>query len=283
MFGKLIIVFICFINAIPLLAETGNVQREDNPDISKILFEHVLNSHELHLFPGIPAIDLPFGITVHLLMLWLAVALTALVFLLCFRKRSLKIHGPAVALEALVIFVRDDIVYPIMGEKRGEKWLPFFATLFIFVVVSNCLGLIPAFRTATGNINVTAAMAAVIFVLMFISGMKNLGCRQFFSNMYPADTPWPIAMFIAFLELTGTLIKSLILSLRLFANMLAGHLAILSFLVLIFIIGPAVSLISVSFAVFTYSLEVIMALIQAFVFTLLSCIFITMASSSHAD
>ena len=283
MFKKAIIAFVCLINTVPIFAETTHAEHGAELDVSKVLFEHVLNSHELHLLPGMAPIELPFGITVHLLMLWLTVALIAVMFLCAFRKRTPKVHGPAVALEALVLFVRDDIVYPIMGKKRGEKWLPFFATLFIFVVVANCLGLIPAFKTATGNINVTLGLAIIVFVLMFISGFKRLGALHFFSNMYPADTPWPIALFIAFLELTGTLIKSMILSLRLFANMLAGHLAILSFLVLIFIIGPVVSLVSVSFAVFTYSLEVIVAFIQAFVFTLLSCIFITMASSSHAD
>jgi len=254
MFGKAIIAFVCLMNTFPVFAETTHAENGGELDVSKILFEHVLNSRELHLFPGAPVIELPFGITVHLLMLWLAVALIGILFLRSFRKRTPKAHGIAVALEALVLFVRNDIVYPIMGEKRGEKWLPFFVTLFIFIAVVNCLGLIPAFKSATGNINVTSAMAILIFALMFIAGFKNLGCLHFFSNMYPADTPRPIALFVAVLEVAGTLIKSMILSLRLFANMFAGHLAILSFLVLIFIIGPLVSFVSVPFAVFTYTL-----------------------------
>jgi len=252
-------------------------------DISKILFEHVLNSNELTLIPGLPAITLPCGITVHLLMVWLSVLLISFLFVRAFRTRTTKPRGIAVVLEALVIFVRDDIVYPVMGEKRGAKWLPFFLTLFVFLLAMNCLGLIPAFKSATGNINVTGAMALMILFLMFFIGIKELGIKLFFANMYPSDTPWAIALFVAFLEIAGTLIKSMVLSLRLFANMFAGHLAILSFLVLIFVIGPLSSLISLPFAVFTYSLEVIVALIQAFVFTLLSCVFITMLSSSHSD
>ena len=283
MFRKVIIAIFCLLNFFSVYAATSHTEESSELDVAAILFEHVLDSHELHLFPGVPAIELPLGITVHLLMLWLAVALIAVMFLIFFRKRTPKVHGFAVFLEALVFFVRDDIVYPTMGEKKGEKWLPFYVTLFIFIVVLNCLGLIPAFKSATGNINVTLAMAILIFALMFITGFKNLGCLHFFSNMYPANTPWPIALFVAFLELSGTLIKSLILSLRLFANMFAGHLAILSFLILIFIIGPVSAIISVPFAVFTYSLEIIVALLQAFVFTLLSCIFITMVNSSHSD
>jgi F-type H+-transporting ATPase subunit a len=253
------------------------------PDISEILFQHIQNSSELELIPGGAPIMLPFGITVHLLMIWLAVVLVAGLFYLNFRKRNLKVRGFAVVLEALVLFVRDDIVYPVMGEKRGRFWLPFFVTLFMFILVVNLLGLIPAFKSATGNINVTSALALMILALIIIIGIKNLGIKLFFKNMYPEGTPKAIGLFVTALEILGTFIKSMVLSLRLFANMFAGHLAILSFLVLIFILGPASAFIAVPFTVFTYSLEVLVALIQALVFTLLSCIFIVLASSSHAE
>jgi F-type H+-transporting ATPase subunit a len=264
-------------------AESGGADAGGDLDISKILFHHVLNNNELELIPGMPPIILPFGITVHLLMIWLAVALIAVLFYLNFRKRNLKIRGFAVVLESLVLFVRDDIVYPVMGEKRGKVWLPFFVTLFLFILVVNMLGLIPAFKSATGNINVTTALALMILALIIIIGIKNLGVKLFFANMYPDGTPKAIGLFVTFLEVFGTFIKAMVLSLRLFANMFAGHLAILSFLVLIFILGPVSSLIAVPFTVFTYSLEVLVALIQALVFTLLSCIFIVLASSSHSD
>jgi F-type H+-transporting ATPase subunit a len=168
-----------------------------------------------------------------------------------------------------------------MGERRGEKWLPFFSTLFLFIVTINLLGLIPAFKTATGNINVTTALSVIIFALIFIVGFRNLGVAGFFKNMYPEGTPLPIGGFILFLETVGIFIKSMVLSLRIFANMFAGHLAILSFLVLIFVLSTWAVVIAVPFALFTYLLEILIALIQAFVFTLLSCIFINMASSSH--
>ena len=254
---------------------------EEGHDISEVLFHHVLNSNTLSLFPGVPDIPLPFGITVHLLMLILASFILIFLFVPSFRKPVLKVKGLRSALEALVLFVRDDIVYPVMGEERGEKWLPFFSTLFMFILMLNLLGLIPAFKSATGNINITTALASMIMVLIFVIGLKNLGPIGFFKNMYPEGSPAAIGIFVLLLELVSTFIKSMVLSLRIFANMFAGHLAILSFLVLIFILSPFFAGISLPFSLFIYILEVLVAVIQALVFTLLSCIFITMASSSH--
>ena len=114
-------------------------------------------------------------------------------------------------------------------------------------------------------------------------GIKNLGLPGFFRNFFPEGTNVPVGLFVAFLEFLGLITKSLVLSLRLFANMLAGHLAILSFLVLMFVISPLFGVVALPFAVFTYTLEVLVALIQAFVFTLLSCIFITMASTPEGE
>ena len=253
----------------------------ENVDVSEVLFKHILNGDALDLFPMVPEIHLPFGITMHCFMLILSVSLILALFIPVFRRPSARVAGIAVALESVVLFVRDDIVYPVMGEKRGEIWLPFMATLFIFILTVNFLGLIPAFKTATGNINVTTALAAVIMALIFIIGFKHLGLVGFFKNMWPEDTPWPIGLFILVLETIGLFIKSMVLSLRLFANMFAGHLAILSFLALIFTLSAWFAFVAVPFAVFTYLLEVLIALIQAFVFTLLSCIFIDMASSAH--
>jgi len=168
-----------------------------------------------------------------------------------------------------------------MGKKRGDKWLPFFSTLFIFIIVINYIGLIPAFKTATGNITVTTALAIMILVIMFVAGFINLGMKKFVKNFYPQGTPIPIGLFVAFLEFIGLFIRTMVLSLRLFANMFAGHLAILSFLLIMFVLNPAFGFISVPFAVFISALEVLVALIQAMVFTLLSCIFISMSSSTH--
>ena len=107
---KAIIVFFSLISSFPVYAATSHAENSSELDVSAILFEHVLNSHEIVLIPGLPAITLPFGITIHLLMLWISVLLIAVLFRLSFRKRTTKVHGIAVVLEALVFFVRDDII-----------------------------------------------------------------------------------------------------------------------------------------------------------------------------
>ncbi len=250
-------------------------------DISEVLFKHVANGDALDLFPMVPEIPLPFGMTVHCFMLFLSTALILLLFVPVFKRPSCRVSGLAVALESVVLFVRNDIVYPVMGEKRGEVWLPFMATLFIFILTMNFVGLVPAFKTATGNINVTSALAVLVMLLIFVVGFKNLGFVRFFKNMWPDDTPLLVGVFILVLEVVGLFIKSMVLSLRLFANMFAGHLAILAFIAMIFTLSAWFAFVSVPFAVFTYLLEVLIALIQAFVFTLLSCLFIDMASTAH--
>ena len=250
-------------------------------DVAATLFGHVLDGNYLAVFPYVPPIPMPFGLTVHFMMVLLTLVLILTAFVVAARRPSLKPKKLAIALEMVILFVRDDIVYPIMGAKRGEKWLPFFFSLFIFILVMNIIGLIPALKTATGNLSVTSALALMILVMIFVVGIIRLGLGKFFINFYPAGSPVPIGLFVALLEFFGTFIKGLVLSLRLFANMMAGHMAILAFLTLMFVLSPAFGLVSVPFAVFIYALEVLVGLIQALVFCLLSCIFITLASSSH--
>ncbi|RKX92689.1 MAG: ATP synthase F0 subunit A [Spirochaetes bacterium] len=269
--------FLLFSGGTSLFAESGDV------DISGTLFHHILNGRSVDLFPGVPAVTLPLGISVHQAMLFVSVVLILLLFLRAARNKSMKPKGVRSIAEIMILFVRDDIVYPVMGKERGEKWLSFFISLFVFLLTVNLIGLIPAFKTATGNINVTTAMAVIVFFLTFAVGFKELGVPGFFKNMYPEGVAFPIGIFVVLLEFIGLFTKSIVLSLRLFANMFAGHLAILSFLVLIFVISPFFSLVSVPFAVFTYVLEVLVALLQAFVFTLLSCIFISMASTPEGE
>lgn len=240
-----------------------------SPDVSTILTEHILDSKT------------PLGVGVHALMVLLALVLISAAFLWAFRKPTLKPKGLTLALEWLVVFLRDDLVYPVMGARRGRPWLPFFTGLFVFILTLNLLGLIPLFKTATGNLAVTSALALIVLVLIFAVGFSKLGPFGFFTNLYPEGSPLAIGLFVAFLEFVGLLTKSVVLSLRLFANMFAGHLAILSFLVLMVIVHPAFMAVSLPFAVFTYLLEVLISLIQALVFTLLSCLFIQMASTAH--
>jgi len=239
------------------------------PDVSTILLEHILDAR------------LPIGVTVHFVMVTLALVLIGGASVWAFRKPSLKPKGLTLAFELLILFLQNDLVYPIMGPVRGRRWLPFFTSLFLLIAVLNFLGLVPILKTATGNLSVSSALAVMVMLLIFGVGIFRLGPFGFLKNLYPEGSPVAIGLFVAFLELVGLLTKSAVLSLRLFANMFAGHLAILSFLVLMMIVHPGFAVVSLPFAIFTYLLEVLISLIQALVFTLLSCLFIQMASASH--
>ncbi len=249
------------------------------------IIHHLLDSDKWQPLWFLPAIPLPaihiggitIAVTAHSLMMLLASCILAALFIPSFKKQLIVPRGLACALEPAVMFVRNDIVYPAMGEELGKKWWPFFATVFFFILTCNLMGLIPVFKTATGNVNVTAGMSLMILFLIFAAGMKALGPFKFFTNMIPKGAPLPIGLIILGIELFGFFIKAFALCLRLFANMIAGHIVILALLILIFLLHPIASLFSVPLALFINILEILVALIQALVFTLLSCIFIGMA------
>ena len=188
-FLKPLLLLFLLIGYCPLSAEEA--------DISETLFHHVQNSGELELFPFLPAIHLPEGITVHQFMLVLSSLLILILFIFALKKRALKPGKFLIGIESLLLFIRDDVVYPVMGEKKGSKWMPFFTTLFIYLVVINLLGLIPAFKTATGNINVTAALAVIVFLLTFAVGFKEAGFFHFFKK------PGPPGSAIAYRDICG--------------------------------------------------------------------------------
>jgi F-type H+-transporting ATPase subunit a len=141
--------------------------------------------------------------------------------------------------------------------------------------------MIPLFGTATGNLSITGALALMIFVAVIVSGMRKNGVVGFFINMIPEGLPLPIGIFLLIIEIPGLIIRSGVLAIRLFANMIAGHFVIYSLLLLIFLIHPLVGAVSVPMALFIDLLEVLVAIIQAVVFTMLSAIFISMAVSHH--
>jgi F-type H+-transporting ATPase subunit a len=190
------------------------------------------------------------------------------------------------ALEPMILFVRDDIAKPSIGDKGYEKFMPYLLTLFFFVWFNNMLGLIPIFpggANVTGNIAVTMVLAIFTFVITTINANKH-----YWQEIYNAPgVPWwlkfPVPL-LPLIELMGVFLKPLVLTIRLFANMTAGHLVGLAFISLIFIfssmnpyLGYGVSIFSAIFSVFMLLLEFLVALIQAYVFTLLSAIYFGLA------
>lgn len=236
-------------------------------DFSSLLAHHLLDQKFL-------------GITKHLLMMWIASLLTFLLVVLASRGEGLFFKRLRVALEGVISFLWQDIVEPNLGHD-GRRFLPYFLTLFFFILMMNLLGLVPFGATATGNISVTAALALLTLILIQASGIKRHGLLGHFGNLVPHGVPLWVAPLIFVIELMGYITKCLALCVRLFANMTFGHLVIIVFLGMILLFGQSslwqgllVAPISIGLAVGLYGLELIVGLIQAYVFTFLTAIFV---------
>jgi F-type H+-transporting ATPase subunit a len=186
------------------------------------------------------------------------------------------------------LWLRDDVVYPAMGKEQGRRFLPYFLTIFFFILFMNLLGLVPGAATATASIFVTGGLALFTLLLMLFGGMIAQGPFAYWKTLVP-HVPvliWPV-MFLV--ELVGIFVKPFALMIRLFANMTGGHMVVLSFMGLLFLMaglaGPfasyATSPLLVGFAVFIMIIEAFVALLQAYVFTMLSVMFIQ--SSIHPE
>lgn len=227
---------------------------------------------------GMP-ITLDMSISKHLVFLWIAFLLLFLVVRKAAKSnaKTLVPKGIGNVVETLAIYVRDEIVMPTMG-KAGLKILPFFLTQFFFILFLNILGLIPYSSTATGNVSVTASFALITFGMILIQGIKKNGFFGYFKGLIPHGIPIPLLPIMVIVEFLGLLTKPFALCIRLFANMTAGHVIILSLIGLIFIFNTVlIAPISIAFSLFIYLLEILVALIQAYVFTMLSALFIGMA------
>jgi len=290
-------------------------------DAGETIIHHVANSSIneplIHL-PKILGID--FSVTKHVLMLWL-VAATLFTVVTWVVRRYLKQDrlipsGFMNGLEAVVEFVRDEIVQPNVGSKWVSTWAPLMLTLFFFILSANLMGLVPVFdvlglldhfvlhtgehsfvkqllhggTTATANFNVTAALATITFGAIVIAGSKAHGFVKHWMNLVPHGLAWPIYILLIPIEVMGMFVRPFALTMRLAANMTGGHIAILAILSFVFLFtemaGAAVgigvgAIASVPLAVSISGLEIIVVLVQAYVFTLLTAVFIGMAIHVH--
>ena len=188
-------------------------------------------------------------------------------------------------LEQVIIFVRDDIAKPTLGPEHYGRFLPYLLTVFFFIGTCNFLGLVPWGATASSNINITAALALFTLILTLANGSKSYWKHIF----WPPNMPIGVKLLLIPTEIAGIFIKPAVLAIRLFANMTAGHLVILSLIGMIFtfggVFGPlggyGVAPVAIGFTLFIYLLEILIALIQAYVFTFLSGLFIGMALEEH--
>ena len=239
---------------------------------------------------GAAAIVVDFSISRHLVFIFLAIGILALLLIPTagkYRRGIGRTSAPRGLLqnmlETVVIYVRDEIARPNLGEKT-DRYLPYLLTVFFFILTCNLLGLVPFGATATANITVTVVLALFTFVVTQFAGTKDYWGHVF----NPPGVPLLLKPILIPIEILGLFTKPFALAVRLFANMTAGHLVILNLIGLIFIVGGlnaaagyVTSVPALFLTLFVYALELLVAFIQAYVFTILSALFIGMATAEH--
>ena len=279
------------------------------------------SSAEHPLFHIGPFFGIDFSVTKHVMMVWVVAAITFVTITWLVRRYLKQVNrvptGGMNALEFIVEFVRDSIAEPNLGKKYIAAWTPLFLTLFFFILAANVIGLIPFFEvldlldhyvlhtgkdsfvkaimhggsTATANFNVTVGLALITFFSIIIAGVKKHGFIQHWKNLVPKGLATPVYFLLIPLEFIGMLVRPFALTMRLAANMAGGHIAILAILSFVFIFtelfaspmaGMSIGFgFSLPLAVAISGLEIIVILVQAYVFTLLSAVFIGMAIHAH--
>ncbi|HQG45979.1 MAG TPA: F0F1 ATP synthase subunit A, partial [bacterium] len=194
------------------------------------IMHHVL-AHPVIKLPTVWGIDL--SINNHILWMWIVSALLIFSFWIAFKRPSLVPHGLANALEALVAYLRDDIIKPNLGHE-GQAYAPYLLTAFFFILLCNLAGLVPYGATATGNIAVTATLALCTFFTVQIAGVRKHGFFGYLATFSPPGIPFLLKFIMVPVEVISMITKHFALAIRLFANMIAGHITILALLTVIF-------------------------------------------------
>lgn len=302
------------------IGTSGNTSSSVMESVGPNIIHHVSNSdisHPILHFPKILGFDL--SVTKHVLMLWI-VSFVVLISIIMPVRRFLKSKkdvptGWVNLIEIVTKFFRDNIVKPNVGSKWTMTWTPLILTFFFFILFANTIGMVPIFDllglfntyvlpqksdvinsmlhggvTATGNFNVTGALATITFFSIIIAGSIAHGFTQHWKNLVPHGLPWPVYIILIPIEIMGLFVKPFALTMRLAANMTGGHIAILALLSLMAIFGEmfnsaaagvGVAFISIPMAVAVSGLEIIVILVQAYVFSLLTTVFIGMAINVH--
>ena len=277
--------------------------------------EHLLDSAELHLpgyhlhLPQFEVFGIDMSITRHVVMMWLAALILIVAFVVTTRRRGLVPSGLSNALEAIVQYIRDEIAVPNIGKNEAGRFMPFLLTVFFFILTCNLLGMIPFVDiqnvigkvtnfneewavfggTATSNLAVTAGLAIISFIVIQIHAFKSLGLGGWAKHL-TGGAPLYLLPLMLPLEFMGMFIKPTALAIRLFANMVGGHtmLAVLTMFGMMafeatssWLITGTIGAVSVIAAVVISFLELFVAFLQAFIFMLLTAVFI--AQMSHHD
>jgi F-type H+-transporting ATPase subunit a len=249
-------------------------------EIKGILEEHILD----HIYGWFHILGFNLPISKHLFMMLIIAFVLLVIFPVIIRSKNRFLYPIRVVIEVIFIFIRDDIVRQNFGEDADSK-LPYFATLFFFILLMNLLGFVPYGATVTGNISVTSGLAITTFVLIVFSGIKAQGIKDYLKSFIPSGVQlWLYTIKIPF-EFIGLFTRIFALAIRLFANMISGHIVIFVLLSFIFIFG-AINIylgliVTAPFAIilvlFVSLLELLVAFIQAYIFTVLTAIFTAQA------
>jgi len=225
--------------------------------------------------PEFFGIDL--SITKAIIVMWVASAILVTFFAFAFLRRGLVPHGLANFLEMIIDFLHKDVFKPYLGE-HALRFAPFLLTLFFFILVNNLLGLVPPNFKATANISVTSGLAIMTFFVVIGSGIKQHGIKGYVAHFFPKGIPWFVLVILVPVEILGLITKHVVLAIRLFANMFAGDVMLFTMIGFIFFFKSfAVAPLSLAGAVAVNLLEILIDFIQAYVFTILSAVFIGMA------
>jgi len=244
--------------------------------VLEFINEHVTNhASDGHTW-NLPFLHIPFldWLRYDWVMLCVAVVVSVVVATIGARRHRPVPTGLSNVIEALVVFIRDDIAIANLGAKEGRRLTPFFCSLFVFILSVNLLGLIPMCSSATGNINVTCALALLFLVLAVGLAISRRGVLGFLKSFVPHGAPVILLPILVPIEVISLLARAFALMVRLFANMLAGHIIIFAMLGLVVIFGyltfPVVGIV----VALLFAFELFVAIFQTYIFTLLSAIFI---------
>jgi F-type H+-transporting ATPase subunit a len=260
--------------------------------LGSIILHHVTNDLN-YKFLDLDLFGYDISITKHVIMLWIAAAMTISLAIYGTRRyrknENAQPKGLSHLYEILINFIRNDIVIPNIGKSHCQFWAPLITTYFIFILTCNFLGLIPLFdlmpggsSTVTGNFNATAGLATITFFAIIIAGTMQHGFLGYWKSMIPGNVPSPVLLILIPIEILGMFVRPFALTMRLGANMTAGHIGMLAIFSLPIILAAApVGIAYILLNTGIYFLEMIVSFVQAYVFTLLSSVFIGMAI--HAE
>jgi len=279
-------------------------------DLGEVILHHTADAFTIDFYPfgeihlpqwaplQIGRFSVDLSPTRHVVFLFVAAFLVFLTMYVAGRKLQAQQAGKkaprgfANAVEGLVVYVRDDIAVANIGHG-GEAFAPFILTVFFFILYCNLLGLIPFGATPTGNVVVTMALAIIAFFVIELTGIFTLGPKGYFRTIFPkvpgmeGAAGVAVSVFMAPIEIISKLVKPFALCVRLFGNMTAGHFVILALMGLIFLFGKlqgwnwAIGAASAAMVLAIMGLELFVAALQAYVFALLTSVFIGMMRHEH--